>query len=82
MKNNYNANHLALDGKGWSLADERTQALLMKINAKGVPLSEYVKDKIYRGVLTGLNEAFVIGATTRDKLIAEDARSVELIKPF
>ncbi len=82
MKNQYNVNHLALDDKGWSLADERTQALLTKIDAKGVPLSEYVKDKIYRGVLTGFNEAFVIGATTREKLIADDARSVELIKPF
>ena len=38
--------------------------------------------KIYRGILTGLNEAFVINAKTRDKLIACDAKSKELIKPF
>jgi hypothetical protein len=37
---------------------------------------------MYRGILTGLNEAFVIDAKTRDKLIAHDAKSKELIKPF
>ena len=34
------------------------------------------------GFKTGLNEAFVIDAATRDRLISEDARSAELIKPF
>ena len=38
--------------------------------------------KIYRGVMTGLNEAFVIDEATKERLIAEDARSAELIKPF
>mgnify|MGYP001199626865 CR=1 FL=1 len=35
-----------------------------------------------RGVVTGLNEAFVIDRATRDRLIAEDPRSAELLKPF
>jgi adenine-specific DNA-methyltransferase len=48
----------------------------------GVPLGEYVGGKIYYGIKTGLNEAFVINETTRTRLIAEDARSAELIKPF
>jgi hypothetical protein len=34
------------------------------------------------GVKTGLNEAFVIDQTTRDRLIAEDPRSAEIIKPW
>ena len=38
--------------------------------------------KIYRGVLTGLNEAFVIDEAAKDRLIAEDAKSAEVIKPF
>lgn len=80
--NHYSVNQLALDDKGWSLADERTQALLGKINSKGVPLGEYVNGMIYRGVLTGLNEAFVIDAATRARLITEDPMSAELIKPF
>ncbi len=71
-----------LDPKGWSLTDNRTQALLDKVRGVGVPLGDYVQGRIYRGVLTGLNEAFVIDRATRDRLIAEDANSAELIKPF
>ncbi len=81
-ENHYRVNQSALDDKGWSLADESTQALLEKLKATGVPLGEYVRGKIYYGIKTGLNEAFVIDAATRERLIAEDAKSAELIKPF
>lgn len=72
----------ALEDAGWSLARGNAQALLDKLRQVGIPLGEYVQGKIYRGVLTGLNEAFVIYAATREKLIAKDAKSAELIKPF
>ena len=72
----------SLDDRGWSLANQSTQQLLAKIKAAGVPLGKYVHNQIFRGVLTGLNEAFVIDATTRDRLISRDARSEELIKPL
>jgi len=72
----------SLEDSGWNLGSEAEQQLLQKIRGAGIPLGEYVNGKIYRGVLTGLNEAFVIDASTRDKLIAEDPRSDEMIKPF
>ena len=78
----YRVNQANLDEGGWSLMDERTEALLAKLRSSGVPLGEYVGGAIYRGVLTGLNKAFVIDAETRDRLIAEDPKSAELIKPF
>ncbi|MFZ2184490.1 MAG: TaqI-like C-terminal specificity domain-containing protein [Methanothrix sp.] len=81
-ENSYKVNQLTLDDSGWSLADEATQALLDKLKGKGVPLGEYVGGKIYYGIKTGLNEAFVIDAQTRERLIAEDPKSAELIKPF
>ena len=71
-----------LDEEGWSLVDEQTGALLKKVRGSGVPLGEYVQGKIYYGIKTGLNKAFVIDAETRDRLIAEDPRSAEVIKPF
>jgi hypothetical protein len=37
---------------------------------------------MYRGVLTGLNEAFVVDRATRDALITEHASSAEVLKPF
>jgi len=81
-ENHYSVNQLALDDNGWSLTDEGTQALLDKLKGMGVSLGEYVGGKIYYGIKTGLNEAFVIDAQIREKLIAEDPKSSELIKPF
>ena len=72
----------SLDNSGWNLGSEEEQQLLLKIRQAGIPLGDYVKGKIYYGIKTGLNEAFVIDAITRDRLIAEDPRSAEVIKPF
>ncbi len=79
---NYEVNQTSLDISGWSLVDNKTQQLIDKLSKTGVMLGEYVEQKIYRGILTGLNEAFVIDTSTRDQLIAEDAKNEELIKPF
>ena len=72
----------SLDPNGWSLEKRDSVALLSKLRAKGKPLSEYVGGKLYRGVITGFNEAFVITDETRTRLIAEDKNSAKLIKPF
>ena len=71
-----------LDAKGWTLSDIRVQLLMEKLRSSGITLGEYVNGEIYRGVLTGLNEAFVIDEGTKARLIAEDAKSAEIIKPF
>ena len=72
----------SLDDAGWNLAGETEQALLKKLKAAGIPLGKYVEGKIFRGVLTGLNEAFVIDGATKQRLINEDEKSAEIIKPF
>lgn len=71
-----------LSPEGWTLSNVAIHKLLQKIKEKGVPLGEYVNGQIYRGVLTGLNEAFVIDLATKNRLVAEDPRSAEIIKPF
>jgi len=71
-----------LSDNEWKLDKKDVLLLLRKISSKGVPLSEYVKGKIFYGIKTGLNEAFVIDEKTKKKLITEDPRSAELIKPF
>ena len=71
-----------LHEQGWTLTDAKAQKVLAKLRKTGIPLGKYVKNRIYRGVLTGLNEAFVIDDATRHKLIAEDPKSAEVIKPF
>lgn len=82
QENRYFLDQSTLDDGGWSLADSQTQKLLDKLKAIGTPLGEYVQGKIYYGIKTGLNEAFVIDAVTKDRLIAEDPKSAKLIKPF
>ena len=71
-----------LSDEGWTLTDSKTQKLLLKLKAKGKPLSEYVDGKIFYGIKTGYNEAFVINRETKDRLIAKDPRSAQVIKPF
>lgn len=78
----YKVSRPALDDKGWSLAGAAAEALLAKIKSVGVPLGEYVEGKIYYGIKTGLNEAFVIDEDMRKRLIKEDPKSKELIRPF
>lgn len=72
----------AIQGSKWTLADKDTLARLRKMEASGIPLGEYVKGKIYYGIKTGFNEAFVIDGTKRAELIAEDPKSAEIIKPL
>ncbi|MFH1195796.1 MAG: N-6 DNA methylase [bacterium] len=71
-----------LNEGGWSLTSENKSDLIQKIFKQGIPLSKYVNGKIYYGIKTGLNKAFVINEETKNKLIAEDPKSAEVIKPF
>ncbi len=81
-QNCYKVRQVSLANSGWSLVDEQTQTLLEKLHKTGIPLGEYAKGKIYYGIKTGLNEAFVIDSQTRERLIAEDPKGEELLKPF
>lgn len=71
-----------LEKGGWQIEPTVKRDLLARIRAAGVPLGDYVEGRFYRGVLTGYNEAFVIDGATRARLIAEHAKSVDIIKPF
>ena len=59
---------------------EIERGIKRKIEQIGVPLKDW-DIHIYRGILTGLNEAFIIDSETRDALIAADPKSAEIIRP-
>jgi very-short-patch-repair endonuclease len=82
IENQLEVSPFGLSDEGWTLTDSRSQALLLKLKSKGVPLTEYVDGKIFYGIKTGYNEAFVIDKATKERLVAEDPRSAEVIKPF
>lgn len=75
-----------LSDSAWTLAEDRVLAIKEKIEKIGTPLKEW-DVKIYRGVLTGFNEAFIIDTETRNKILAnckteeERKRTEEIIKP-
>ena len=55
---------------------------MAKIRENGVPLAEFAGVKPLYGIKTGLNEAFLIDTPTKDRLVREDPRSAEIIKPY
>ena len=71
----------------WTILTSIEQSIKRKIEAVGAPLKEW-NVRIYRGILTGCNEAFVIDSDKRDEIlnscITEDERkrTEELIRPI
>lgn len=66
----------------WVLEPPVVASLMRKIRGSGIPLAEFAGAKPYRGILTGLNEAFLINSATRDSIIARDPASRALIQPY
>lgn len=73
--------HSQLKNESWQFEDARLSKLRDKLT-NGFPTLKDVYGSPYRGVLTGLNEAFVIDGETKKRLIKQDAKSAELLKPF
>jgi adenine-specific DNA-methyltransferase len=82
VKKSFHVNPKYLNNNSWSLINESKQELLNKINSIGTPLEKYVDGKIFYGIKTGLNKAFVIDNVIKNKLIYEDKKCIKLIKPF
>ncbi|MBR7034509.1 MAG: Eco57I restriction-modification methylase domain-containing protein [Bacteroidales bacterium] len=64
----------------WIIRSAAHTAVLNKIQ-QGKPLKD-LPIAINYGIKTGFNDAFFIDGETRSRLIAEDAKSAELIKPL
>jgi hypothetical protein len=71
-----------LGAASWSLEPPASDMLMAKIRAAGLPLTQYAGVRLYYGIKTGLNEAFVIDSATRDRLVREDRTSTELIRKY
>ena len=67
---------------GWILEDPALVRLFVRLMDQGTPLGESVEGRVYAGVKTGLNKAFVIDQAKRDELVEEDPHSADLIKPW
>ncbi|MBT0824010.1 Eco57I restriction-modification methylase domain-containing protein [Campylobacter lari] len=76
----------SLSKECFTFNDESTNALKAKIEKHGTPLKDWHGLNIYRGILTGLNEAFIITTEKRDEILAkckdeaEKERTAKLIR--
>jgi hypothetical protein len=66
----------------WSLEAGDVDDLMAKIKQVGMPLAEFAGMKPFYGIKTGFNEAFLIDTPTKERLVREDPRSAEIIKPY
>jgi methylase of polypeptide subunit release factors len=76
-----------LTSEAWFIGTEAERKLKEKIEKIGKPLKDW-NVKIYRGILTGLNEAFIITTEKRNEILAnckdeeERKRTEAIIKPI
>ena len=78
----------AFEGSGsWAILSPIERSIKQKIEAVGTPLKDW-DINIYRGVLTGCNDAFIISTEKREEILsnchdeAERERTEELIRPI
>ena len=71
----------------WSILSEIELSIKTKIEAAGTPLKDWNVD-IFRGVLTGYNDAFIISSEKREEILAncadesERQRTAAIIRPI
>ena len=71
----------------WSILNEKELSIKQKFEKAGIPLKNWDVE-MYRGVLTGFNDAFIITSDKREEILSncvddsERDRTAELIRPI
>ena len=72
-----------LSADEWSVeGGGESRVLLEKMRRVGRPVVQSASAQIYMGIKTGFNSAFLIDDEKRRQLIAEDASSAQIIRPW
>ncbi|SET99454.1 Eco57I restriction-modification methylase domain-containing protein [Hymenobacter actinosclerus] len=69
-----------LSEEGWSVSNASAERIKKHMECNGTKIAD-LPLKIYRGVTTGYNLAFVIDNTTRQRLIQADPKTAGVFKP-
>ncbi len=72
---------LSLSAEPWVIRDAHVNAIVNKIDACGTALKD-LPITINYGIKTGYNDAFFIDEETKNKLIDQDPKAEELIRPL
>ena len=70
-----------LSGLPWVILSPERFAIKQQVEAQGIPLAEW-DISIYRGVLTGFNDAFYITKKEYEDFIAEDPKCADYLVPL
>lgn len=70
-----------LTSEAWAFNDNATELIKNKIKLVGSILKE-TNYRIYRGILTGINEAFLIDEDVKNELIKFDSKNREILNPI
>ena len=70
-----------LDKESWLIFDRKKYGLRQEVIKRGIPIKKWGLE-IYRGILTGFNEAFYLTEFEKDNLIIRDPKNKEIIKPM
>lgn len=65
----------------WVILTPERHAIKQQVEAQGIPLAEW-DIEIYRGVLTGYNEAFYLTQAQRDAFVAQDPKCADYLVPL
>jgi len=66
----------------WVISSQKEKGLLEKLSKNHQTLKNYIGGEAYRGVLTGLSEAFLIDSDTYQNIIRQDERAKDCIYSF
>ncbi|MDD5658577.1 MAG: N-6 DNA methylase [Actinomycetota bacterium] len=66
----------------WSFDNSELAEIWEKMQGGSILLSEYTGGQFYRGIVTGLNEAFIINEITKKRIIKKNPVAAEIIKPY
>ena len=66
----------------WVFLDGNEKKLLKKLYNNSVSLMDHTSKGLKRGILTGLNKAFIINKNVRNKIIKNDPTCDQIIEPY
>jgi hypothetical protein len=68
------------DTTEWKFVNQSDESILEKIYSNTITLKEFVHDKIFSGIKTGFNEAFVLDDAAANQLLKSESK--KLVKPY
>lgn len=73
---------MSLRDEGWSIADDKIMRIITRLSKEKLSLKEFIEGKMYVGLKTGLNDAFIINNDFYKALTTKSTKYKEIVKPY